>query len=64
MKIYLASGFSLMLVKGREREIIKKCKLKHRLYSFYFVKESFIIGKYKFELLDYLKKGEIGRKSD
>lgn len=36
MKIYLAGGMTVMLVKGRERELSKKFDSWKRLFSFYF----------------------------
>ena len=35
MKIYLASGFSVMNIKGRERELFEKFGIWNRLISFY-----------------------------
>ena len=35
MKIYLASGFSVMNVKGREEELMKVAKIYNRLVSFF-----------------------------
>ena len=35
MKIYLASGFSVMNIKNRERELFEKVGLKNRLISYY-----------------------------
>jgi len=36
MKIYLAGGFSVTDVKGRERELSRKFKVWNRLFSFFF----------------------------
>jgi len=37
MKIYLAGGVTVMLVKGRERELANKFPVWRRLFSFYFL---------------------------
>lgn len=37
MKIYHASGFSIMNVAGREKELVKLIKPYRRLYSFHFI---------------------------
>lgn len=36
MKIYLASGYSVMNVTGRERELRDMCHSYRRLYSYFF----------------------------
>jgi len=50
MKIYLAGGFTLLLVKGREREIHKLIPDIRRLVSFHFKEDI-----YKSELLELSK---------
>lgn len=39
MKIYLAAGFSITNIKGRERQLSQKFERWHRLHSFFFLKE-------------------------
>ena len=43
MIIYLAGGFSIINVKGREEELSKRYRLWNRLASFYFPKERDIV---------------------
>lgn len=53
MKIYLASGFSVMNVEGRERELFSKLKGKsyNRLISFY----DTITGNNIFQIINLVK---------
>jgi hypothetical protein len=37
MKIYLAGGMTVINVKGRERELVRKFPVWHRLFSFFFL---------------------------
>ena len=37
MRVYLAGGYTVMNVKGRERELSQKWKVWNRLFSFYFM---------------------------
>ena len=53
MKIYLASGFSVMNTKGRERKLFEKFKTWNRLISFY----DTIIGNNIYQVLE-LKEAE------
>jgi hypothetical protein len=50
MKIYLASGFSVMNAKNRERELSRRFAIYRRLYSFYFIHDMKTI-----ELFDLIK---------
>jgi hypothetical protein len=43
MIIYLAAGFSIINVKGRERELMQRYDRWHRLISFHFEKERDIV---------------------
>ena len=52
MKIYLAGGVTVMLVKGRERELANKFPVWRRLFSFYFLD-------YLYQSHNKNKKGEI-----
>jgi hypothetical protein len=53
MKIYLASGFTVMGQKGRERELHLKFPAIRRLYSYFFIKDMKTI-----ELLDMIKENK------
>ena len=52
MKIYLASGFSVMSKEGREEELYKKFGRWNRLMSYYLIKEA---GG-RCQILDLIKK--------
>jgi hypothetical protein len=53
MRIYLASGFTVMMREGRERELHYKFPSIRRLYSYFFIKDM-----KRIEILDLIKESK------